>query len=109
MGGKDMEINIYSKYRVESVSKGSHYNFTEASRDFLNGWVVDIVEDHHESCIEMEGGELLQRISEFLADEDFDQIEIGEDTIFFSWFKPTTGLSDEITWKIVKIDETTVV
>ena len=104
-----MEINIYSKYRVESSSNISHYDITTACRDFVNGWVVDIVTDHNDNCLEMEGGELLQRISEFLADEDFDQIEISDDTIFFSWFNPRTGLSDEITWKIVKIDETTVV
>lgn len=103
-----MEINIYSKYRVESSSEISHYT-EPVSRDFFNGWEVDIVEERHRDCVKMEGGELLQRISEFLADEDIDQIEFGDDTIYFSWFNPMTGLSSESTWKLVKIDETTVV
>ena len=103
-----LSIDIYHKYKVELECETSGYS-GEYSRDFWGNLDVEISTSYSKDCFEKEGGEIMEIISKFLADTDIDQIEFGDDTIYFSWFNPMTGLSSESTWKLVKIDEATVV
>lgn len=98
-----MKISIYDVYKVESNYVGSYYG-EDSYRD-LDGLHADILEERSKDCRVMGGGELMEVISRSLADKDIDEITFDENAIHISFFDPMTGLSSEISWKIVKVEK----
>ena len=87
-----MKVDIYSKYKVNYISHYSHY--TEDSTKF-DVEIVDGEEEKSEHIVE--GGKLLEDISSLLNDKDIDEVSISGNCLYFGFFDPTTGLTNDLT------------
>ena len=92
-----MNINIYSKYKVK-------YNCYGGEIDEENSTHDDIVfkKFNYENSVIENGGMLVERISRYIEETDFQEITINDNLITIEFFNPNNGEASTINMIIEK-------
>ena len=92
-----MNINIYSKYKVK-------YNCYGGEIDEENSTTDDITfkKFNYENSIIENGGILVERISRYIEETDFQEITINDNLITIEFFNPNNGEASTINMIIEK-------
>ena len=94
-----MDINIYSKYKVKITTEYSHY-----SDESIRGDVDIVSEDPEVREDELSGDLLLADLSRLMNDSELDELKVVNNSLYFGYFNPATGLTSSITLEVEEVN-----